>query len=126
MQACVEDLFPNTKEDFKELMNAMNAEWQFSFVFCGVDGLHLPIKCPHRCEVLLIHEKYPLWMDRKQRSYHLSHCIQFLLEVVAILFYWCYFDIHEGLEIDYLMNYRTDNEHLGYCLLYSIVLYGQA
>ena len=42
----VEKLFPNTVKEFKTAMVDMKLEWQFPFAFSGIDGCHLPIKCP--------------------------------------------------------------------------------
>ena len=42
-ETAVENLFPNTKEQYEELTKVVNAEWQFPF---AIDGSHLPIECP--------------------------------------------------------------------------------
>ena len=42
----VECLFPKTREEFISIMADMEAHWQFGFAFCGIDGSHIPIKCP--------------------------------------------------------------------------------
>ena len=51
-KAIVEELwsedrhFSKSDEDFKEKLLDMDAEWQFPYAFSGIDGRHLPIKCP--------------------------------------------------------------------------------
>ena len=42
----VDKHFPKTESDFKTAMLDMDEEWQFPYAFCGIDGSHLPIKCP--------------------------------------------------------------------------------
>ena len=39
----VECLFLKTREEF---ISIMEAHWQFGFAFRGIDGSHIPIKCP--------------------------------------------------------------------------------
>ena len=43
----VDKYFPQTEKDFKTGLLDMDEEWQFPFAFCGIDGSHLPIKCPN-------------------------------------------------------------------------------
>ena len=43
----VDHHFPKSNEDFKEKLLDMDAEWQFSHTFSGIDGSHLLIKCPN-------------------------------------------------------------------------------
>ena len=38
--------FPKSDEDFKEKLLDMDAVCQFPYAFSGIDGSHLPIKCP--------------------------------------------------------------------------------
>ena len=42
----VEIHFPKTNDEFKEKLQDMDTEWQFSCAFAAIDGSHLPIKCP--------------------------------------------------------------------------------
>ena len=39
--------FPKSEQAVKEKLVDMDAEWQFPYAFAGIDGSHLPIKCPH-------------------------------------------------------------------------------
>ena len=39
--------FPKSDEDFKEKLLDMVAEWELPYAFSGIDGSHLPIKCPN-------------------------------------------------------------------------------
>ena len=43
----VDHRFPKSDEDFIEKLLDMDAEWQFPYAFSGIDGSHLPIKCPN-------------------------------------------------------------------------------
>ena len=38
--------FPKTEAQFKDKLEEMDVQWQFSCAFAAVDGCHLPIKCP--------------------------------------------------------------------------------
>ena len=40
-------VFPKTEEGFLNSTNAMETLWQFPTAFGGVDGCHIPLKCPH-------------------------------------------------------------------------------
>ena len=40
-------VFPKTEEEFLNSINAMETLWQFPTTFGGVDGCHIPLKCPH-------------------------------------------------------------------------------
>ena len=40
-------VFPKTKEEFLNSINAMETLWQFSTAFNGVDGCHIPLMFPH-------------------------------------------------------------------------------
>ena len=40
-------VFPKTEEEFLSSINAMETLWQFPTAFGGVDGCHIPLKCPH-------------------------------------------------------------------------------
>ena len=39
-------LFPNTEDEYKDSMVAMEEQWQFPCCFGAIDGCHIPIKCP--------------------------------------------------------------------------------
>ena len=43
----VKKQFPSTENEFKKKMEEFGEEWQFPYAFAGVDGSHLPIKCPN-------------------------------------------------------------------------------
>ena len=40
-------VFPKTKEEFFNSISAMETLWLFPTAFGGVDGCHIPLKCPH-------------------------------------------------------------------------------
>ena len=36
---------PKTEDDFKKILD-MERIWQFPYCWVGIDGCHIPIKCP--------------------------------------------------------------------------------
>ena len=39
-------LFPQTEEEFRDSMVAMEEHWQFPCSFAAIDGCHISVKCP--------------------------------------------------------------------------------
>lgn len=42
----VTNFWPDTEEKLQELMESMDAEWQFTYAYAAIDGSHIPIRCP--------------------------------------------------------------------------------
>ena len=40
-------VFPKSEKEFLNSINVMENLWQFPTAFGGIDGCHIPLKCPH-------------------------------------------------------------------------------